>query len=158
MGMDLSGRGGSFRFNNTNWRHVLLLAHRYGWVPAGTEPPNFTVLAPNGTVDEGMTEQFCHSNGDWDGTYFTNDCQWVTDEDAANIAQALERALEDIPDEDTVDVLAESQSFDLGGIEVSGIDTELEKHLTPLDWFSGEYKQMVRDFIAYCRVGGFSIA
>ena len=104
-----------------------------------------------------MTEQFRHLYEDWDGYYFSNDCQWVTDEDAANIAQALERALEDVPDEDTVSVIRARRSFALGDGEVSGIDTELEKHLPPLDWFSGEGKRTVRDFVDYSRDGGFSI-
>lgn len=150
MGMDLLGRGVYFRYNHWYWSQVLLLAYRYGWKPAGTKIDHF------GKVDEEKWEQFRHLYEDWDGDYVSNECQWVTDEDAANIAQALERALEDIPDEDTVSVLAANQPCGLEGAGVRSIETELEKHLTPLDWFSGEEgKQMIREFIAFCRVGGF---
>lgn len=153
MGMDLLGRGVDFHFNWTNWRRVLELAYRYGWVPAGTELDHF------GKVDEELAEQYRHPYEDWDGTYFGNSFQWVTAEDAANIAQALERALEDIPDEDTVSELAARLSFELEGAGVRSIDKELEKRISVLDWFSGEEgKQFLREFIAFCRVGGFRIA
>jgi hypothetical protein len=32
---------------------------------------------------------------DWDGRYFGNEFQWVTEEDARNMADALERAVEE---------------------------------------------------------------
>ncbi len=106
-----------------------------------------------------MTEQFRHLYADWDGYYFSNDCQWVTDEDAANIAQALERALEDIPDEDTVGELAASQSPDHEDFdELIEKYPELEEYLTPPHLFDDEYRQYVREFIDYCRVGRFVIA
>jgi hypothetical protein len=153
MGMDLGGKGGYFRFNNATWREVLKLAYDYGWKPAGTEPGRW--IDEMGELDK----QMCPDPETWESMdYFSNGYQWVTDEDAGNIAEALERALEDIPDEDTVGVLAASLSFDPVGGEVSGIDTEQEKNLTPLDWFSGEYKQMVREFIDYCRAGEFFIS
>jgi hypothetical protein len=47
MGMDLSGKGGYFRFSNHRWRAALELAHEQGWEPDGTEPPEMTVYAPD---------------------------------------------------------------------------------------------------------------
>jgi hypothetical protein len=110
--MDLSGKCGYFRFNNGTWREVLKLAYDYGWKPAGTEPGRW--IDETGELDK----QLSANPETWDSIdYFSNSFQWVTDEDAANIARALERALEDFPNKDTV-----------------------------------------RDFVDYCRVGGFSIS
>src|SRR2546423_13839985 len=89
MGMDLCGAGGYAAWNWQGWRGVLELGHRYGWIPAGTEPP----LWDEGGPWDGRP---------WNGTYFCNDGQRVTAEDAHALADALERALPDIPDEDAV--------------------------------------------------------
>lgn len=93
MGMDLSGKGGSFRFNNATWREVLKLAYYYGWKPAGTEAGQW--IDPE--TGE-LIEQMSPDPETWESMdYFSNSFQWVTDEDAANIADALERALEAEP-------------------------------------------------------------
>lgn len=79
MGYDLSNVNNeelNFGFNSLSWRSVLQIAQRYGWKPAGT-------------VDQDEPE--------WDSTYFSNDGQTVTTEDATALADALERALDDIP-------------------------------------------------------------
>jgi hypothetical protein len=158
MGMDLSGAGGYFRFSITSWGHVLQLAHDHGWEPAGTEPPMITVYEPDGTVDEEGTRLHREAEEDWDGGYFWNSYQSVIDEDAANIADALERALDDVPDQPTVGMEAASRTHDLPGVgKIAVVGSEQSEYLTPLDWFSGEGKQQIREFIAYCRVGGFSI-
>jgi hypothetical protein len=100
MGMDLSGKGGYFRFSNHAWRAALLLAHEHGWEPAGTEAPEVTVYAPSGTtVDEEATWVERQASGDWYRAYFYNDGRLVTNEDARNIADALERALDLVPEE-----------------------------------------------------------
>src|SRR5215216_7117246 len=95
MGMDLSGAGGIERFSSTSWVKILELAYEYGWKPQGTELGQW--------CDE-HGEVICQLSPDadeWSTTYFSNDGQRVTDEDAANLANALQRALEDIPDFDT---------------------------------------------------------
>jgi hypothetical protein len=149
MGMDLRGAGGTERFSVTSWWKVLQLAQEYGWQPTGTQAPTFTLA--DGTVEavEG-----------WSGTYLSNSYQRVGDEDAANIAEALRRALGDIPDFDTdekwVD-LPPSNPFERmmaeKGFEMSGPNPSL----TPIEFFSGEAKQRVKDFIVYCQAGGFHI-
>jgi hypothetical protein len=160
MGMDLNGAGGYQRFSNTSWCKMLELAHMYGWKPAGTEPGQW--------VDQStgeLNEQMSPDPDEWDGSYFTNDFQWVADEDAAHIADALEQALDDIPDFDTNEKWVEYGSTNLPtspverslveeGFVVSGPN----ESLSSLEFFSGEDKQQVRDFIAYCRAGAFFIA
>ena len=160
MGMDLRGAGGAEWFSVTSWRKVLELAHEYGWKPAGTEPCRW-YDAETGELDEQMSPD----PDEWDGTYFSNDLQYVTDEDAANIADALERALDDIPDFDTAEKWVEltpsntPPSYPLEramveqGLEVFGPNLSL----TSVEFFSGEAKQKVKDFISYCRAGGFCI-
>jgi hypothetical protein len=73
MGVDLMGHSGA-SFNWQGWRSLLRVARVFGWQPAGTT-----------RSDE--------NEGDWDGSYFTNDLQGVTDEDAKAMARALFRAL-----------------------------------------------------------------
>jgi hypothetical protein len=67
------------------------LGHRYGWAPAGTEPPDPEYL------DDGHGHP-----AHWDGHYFRADGQRMTQADARALAQALERALGDIPDHDAL--------------------------------------------------------
>jgi hypothetical protein len=99
MGMDLSGKGGYFRFSINGWCAALVLAWEHGWEPAGTKAREVTVNAPDGaTVDEVRTRASRQYYANWGGGYFTNDFQVVCDEDA-NIADALKRALDYVPDE-----------------------------------------------------------
>jgi hypothetical protein len=142
MGMDLYGKGGDLWFSTHAWRYALELAHEHGWEPAGTEPP----------------EQYRQAAEDWDGSYFWNSYQSVTDEDAWSIADALERAYAHIPDEQTVGIRAATTYHELpSGEKIGGIGVETGEHLTPYDWYSGEAKQRIRELIGFCRAGGFSI-
>jgi hypothetical protein len=146
MGVDLSGAGGHQRFSHMSWHKVLDLACEYGWQPAGTELPRWH--------DEtgALIEQWSLDANEWDGGYSSNDGQYVTDEDAAHIADALQRALEDIPDFDTGERWAEYGPAD------QLTDPLARALMMPsLEFFSGEAKQHVRDFIAFCRAGGFCI-
>jgi hypothetical protein len=151
MGMDLSGSGGDFHHSIATWRMVLTLAKDHGWEPAGTEPPEFTFFREDGTVDEEETEAFRKRYEDWEApNYYTNDFQWVTDEDAANIADALERALTQVPDEKTIAMKAATTPC--------GVRSDVFEHLTPLDWFSGgDGKAHIRVFINFCQTGAFCI-
>jgi hypothetical protein len=76
MGVDFISDHGDTSFNWPAWRGCFELALAFGWKPAGTVAP-------------------CDYDGPgrWDGTYFRNDLQAVTDEDASALAVALRRAL-----------------------------------------------------------------
>ena len=78
----LAGPHGRHFFTDTESRTLLQMARDYGWVPAGTEPP------------EGQDEL------SWDRTYITPRGQRVNAEDAARFAGAIERAITDIPNGD----------------------------------------------------------
>src|SRR5215217_4990890 len=136
MGVDLMNANGDYkRFNWSNWRALLELAYEYGWKPAGTAPPQWQYLDHDGNVDHERTKAYWWCEEDWSGTYFYNERQWVTEEDAANIAEALERTLEDIPDEQTDE--------DVQAVELDPwVDIEPESFgndapLSPVDGFGG---------------------
>jgi hypothetical protein len=82
MGIDLSNKYGDwFRASFGAWGDLLQMANKHGWEPAGTRTPvHWDVDGPK------PAEEWC-------GTYFSNDGQWVTDDDARNIASALRKAL-----------------------------------------------------------------
>lgn len=164
MGMDLSGEGGYYRFSNVAWGKVLELARQYGWEPAGTMAPPSTVHNADGTVDMELTQGYRKAYANWDGNYHINARQWVTDEDAANIADALERALDDIPDFDTDEKVKEYTPDTPTGDPVLQMLAQMglggvgpDDSLSPVEFFSGAAKEKVWGFIAYCRAGGFSI-
>jgi hypothetical protein len=119
MGMDLHrGHRGSpdddtFEFirprysaNVAGWAWLIKNAEDWGWEPAGTLPP--------------LTREADGRDWRWSGTYWTNDGQRVTAEDAAAWAAALERGL-------------------------------------PYPGEAGRWRELVAEFIAYCRGGGFEI-
>jgi hypothetical protein len=82
MGMDLIGHGGA-GFSWHIWRGCLGVAFAFGWEPAGTRAPDPQEWE-NGPVA---------SVENWDGTYFSNAYQEVTDDDARALGLALHRAL-----------------------------------------------------------------
>ncbi|MCX6927043.1 MAG: hypothetical protein NT154_28135 [Verrucomicrobia bacterium] len=74
----ISHSGESFGVGVGSWLCLLVIAQNYGWQPSGT-------LAPAGFV------------GEWNGTYRYNQGQRVSAEDAQGLAEALRRALPDLP-------------------------------------------------------------
>lgn len=75
MSMDLfSIKGVYFYLNNSDWATILKNAFDNGWKPQGTVRGGLYEIDPK-----------------WDGNYFLNEGQWVEAEDAAKIANALER-------------------------------------------------------------------
>ena len=145
MSVTLSHHGDHYYIQNLGWVNLLKLAYEYGWEPAGTELLLADVVYVNGKVDYEATERFNapRKDYDWDGSYFGSDFQFVTDEDAANIADALERAIDDIPNQ---------QAYTRRDIRGDRIYS-----MSPKAYFSGADKQRVETFIEFCRGGGFMI-
>ena len=80
MGYDIEGEGGRpFRANGFGWTYLLTLARDNGWEPMGTTMSGFDDSRPP---------------SDWNGGYCSNDFQRVEEEDASNMANALEKALQ----------------------------------------------------------------
>jgi hypothetical protein len=136
MGFDLMSHanGNYFRWNLIDWPKVLALGRMFGWRPAGT-----IRYAEDGSPDPG-----------WDGGYVTNDLQVVSTEDAAALADALERALGDIPDTPQI------RTRTIAGMAVLNLDDAV--NASPLLFFSlPGAKDHLRRFIDFCRAGAFSI-
>ena len=126
------------------WGKLLRLAQSYGWVPAGT------------MLDE--------PDVGWNGGYQTNDRQRATADYARNLADALSRALHDLPADDkrrsvTIPVELPRSFHNLPDNPIiEGIALEDIERLTPLDWFGGdEGRESVQKYIGLCSAGEFVI-
>ncbi len=109
MGYCISGRDESLdqRFNIWGWRSLFTLALYFGWEPQGT----VSKIWKNNKTGELVGHQDydpdkCKdgewvNDDDWDGSYFYNDWQEITADDAQNLAEALEKALEYMSDNKT---------------------------------------------------------
>jgi hypothetical protein len=77
----------------------------------------------------------------------------VTDDDARNLAAALERSLDDIPDHDAID--HKTRPIE----EMPGLRAVIDDDVSPIEWFSGKAKIKLQHFIeAWKREGGFRIS
>lgn len=94
---------------------------------------------PMGTRVPSMTEIHGFDTESWDGTYLTNDGQIVVTEDALALGIALEQSLDDIPDFNL-----EDYPLDLNRVN-------------PFEYFAGDEKQRLTDFVKFCRLGSFLI-
>ncbi|HLO28436.1 MAG TPA: hypothetical protein VK249_04840 [Anaerolineales bacterium] len=94
---------------------------------------------PQGTRPPSITELHDLNIEDWDGNYLTNDGQIVAAEDALSLAIALEKSLDDIPD------------FNLDYYLL-----DLNK-VNPFEYFAGDRKRELADFIKFCQLGSFII-
>ena len=142
-------------FSKQFWAKALELARLYGWQPLGTRP------TPG--ID------FSNLGADWLGTYLTNDGQIVTAEDAYALAAALERSLDDIPDTGIerdwdFSVWLETDLPEwFSPTERKLIEEELQDGLLdimgtpPLEFFAGDEKPHLVQFIRFCRLGSFKI-
>ena len=134
---------------------ALELARLYSWKPMGTRPPSHL--------------DFYKIGAEWDGSYLTNDGQTVKAEDALSLATALERALDDIPNDNLpTDWNSMFQPEDdlpewLSPEERAIIEEELQDGLldimgmSPMDYFAGDEKRHLKEFIRFCRLGSFEI-
>jgi hypothetical protein len=141
-------------FSRQFWAKALELAGLYGWQPKGTRPPAQLDLY--------------ELNTEWLGTYLTNDGQIVKTEDAFLMAAALEKSLEHISDFNKIDWNAIFRLDDdlpewLSLEEQAFMEEELHDSLLdimgthPLEFFAGDEKQHLEEFIRFCRLGSFKI-
>ncbi len=140
-------------FSRQFWAKALELAQVYGWKPQGTRPPTH--------ID------FYDLCAEWDGRYLTNDGQTVKAEDARALAAALERSLDDIPNENAPNDWNSLVQFEddlpewLSPEEREFIEEELQDGLldimsmNPREYFAGNEKQYLKQFIRFCRLGSF---
>ena len=141
MSFDLLGRNESIRLPANTWRMMMELARTYGWQPAGTEAPAIR--------DE--DDDLVYDPLDWSGSYTTAEYQNVTDEDAENLAAALEYALLDIPNTPGIKLDAPGTFAGVRGVDVT-------TKTNPVEFFSGPIgRGHVEEVIRLCRAGGFEI-
>jgi hypothetical protein len=142
-------------FSKQFWAKALELARMYGWRPLGTRP------TPG--ID------FSKLGVDWPGTYLTNDGQIVSAEDAYALATALESSLDDIPDarieaDWNLSLWLEADLPEwFSPTERELVEEELQDGLldimgtSPLEFFAGDEKPYLVQFIRFCRLGSFEI-
>jgi hypothetical protein len=153
MGMHLVNKQqNEYGFSVMSWYKVLNLAFMCGWIPAGTLPP-----ADYDDDEAGDTEY-----REWDGRYHSGEGQWITREDALAFAAALEAGLDDIPDLDLGEPIRKPirfGEFDMYLNEEETIERVATRYTkNPFEYFSGpQRKTRLRDFIAFCRQGGFMV-
>ena len=145
----------SRKFSRQFWAKALELARIYGWKPMGTRPPS--------------THDFHSLNADWNGTYLTNDGQGIKAEDALSLALAIESALDDIPDDNIEmdwnpklwieDDLPEWLSPEEREMIEDGLEEELldVMGIHPLEYFAGDEKYHLKQFIRFCKLGSFVV-
>ena len=142
-------------FSKQFWAKALELAILYGWQPKGTRAPAYF--------------DSYEIDADWHGMYLTNDGQTVKTEDAFLLAAALEKSLEHIPEvRPRIDWNPELWVEDdlpewLSPEERELMEEELQDSLLdimgvhPLEFFAGDEKRHLKEFIRFCRLGSFEI-
>ena len=73
------------------WEAITILAREHGWEPEGTEWDGW--FDPDDPLDEQRQSELAQL---WDGSYFSNEGQFVNEGDAKNLFSALEKAKEEI--------------------------------------------------------------
>ena len=128
------------------WQKLMELARIYGWEPAGTREP------PEWEGDE--------DGGPWQGDYDLFAGEWVTVGDAHALIEALERALDDLPDHPMPNRIIETEIEEIdrdGDVSISFHIIEANKSLNLFEIFGGQYKSELIAFIHFARRGGFHI-
>jgi len=150
MGYDLNNSNGKyFRWNMWGWAEVFNLACSYGWIPKGTE------IHPCSKDRFDSFEDFEDYKRNHEGTYFSNDGQMVSSEDARAFSNALESSLDDIPDE-KLDKRKSVPIDDKFMKERAKIWNQEKSTLVVR--FSGESnKSYLKEFIEFLRDGAFYI-
>ena len=146
----------SRKFSRQFWGKALGLAQSYGWKPLGTCPPGLPGFRGLQAV--------------WTGTYLTNDGQTVLTKDALSLANALAKALDDIPDmgiemdwnprfwieDDLPEWLSPAEK---ALIRDGLVDHEYNVSvILPFEYFAGDAKQNLIEFIRFCMLGEFVIS
>ena len=113
-----------FSFGIREWHKTVELAENYGW-------------SPKGTVENRIMKSFAGKWDNWNGNYFAFDCQLVEEDDAINLAQALKKALSDIPNRRP---------------------KKISDKMTLLEFWSGKgFVSYLKRFIRFCEEGIFII-
>jgi hypothetical protein len=179
--MTLERDGKKFEVDLASWHFALELGRRYGWLPAGTDPPDDPDLEESAADllegdddedDEDEVDTFEEDDEDeedgaplcdgWPWDYVDNAGRKVTEEDARLWADALEQALPDIPDHCATDHKPDAYPMPAAMAPLlrdmsNDSLPDPSQFVNALEWFSGARKQGLRDLIAFYRQGGFAV-
>jgi hypothetical protein len=147
MTIDLHNGLSAFHLTRNDWNKLLELGQRYGWQPAGTEPPPWD--------EPDMRAAYADRNG-----VYTS----VNNVDARALAAALEWALPDVADQ----ILPSEHSPTPATTPLPPLDAFTrvsppagfkEARDTPrsADFSAGFSKQRLIEFVAFAKRGHFSI-
>ena len=138
MGMDLSGRGGYFRWTTSSWFDLLEIAIDFDWEPLGTGPPRGTLKA------------------DWEhGSYVVNQGQLFYARDALAFANCLEQAVEAFSAGKVKKRTPAGRAFTrLTSMPSSGKNKKTRSTPPPVNVAALD---AIREFIVFCRMGSFRI-
>lgn len=131
-----------FEINNRGWRRIFRLALMFGWEPHGTQY--------NTSSLEIM---------DWDqNNYFTNDGQVVTQDDAIELANAIDQAITKLEEEDPDDN-PEKFGNDWENEMALRCDYALRIGLKNPGYifFDISWSKKLTEFVEFCRQGEFTI-
>lgn len=82
----------------------------------------------------------------------------LTAEQARGLADALAEAIDDIPGHDArAHKLRPCPWAGPGAAERGWLEEDPLWPLSPLEWWSGEDKEFIRELVAFCRRGGFRV-
>ena len=160
--MDLRGAGGTERLGHTSWSQLLQLASEYGWQPAGTQENESLLrsrLEAGGVPEDEIDRKAALAMLEWDGDYWCNNYQIVTHEDAQNLAEALVRALEELPADNLLDVYEEKMAVTTNAgdeIVVATLPSIIADEAKPVDYWSGSAAR-IRKLITFFEAGSFMI-
>ena len=95
--------------NIMGWQSLIGLARVFGWEPQGTVLMSWKdnntgeMFPPVCFDDKKCKDGQWVKDDDWPGSYCTNDWQEITTDDAKNFAEALERALEYLSGDNSIE-------------------------------------------------------
>lgn len=145
MALIMRGAAGEFVWNHHGWAALVRLAWEHGWRPIGTLPP-----------EHWDTETDNTTYSDWPrADYGTPRGQRVRDRDARELAAALRKCLDDLPNHDALGE-GGAKIRDLPGYPVWH-RTPSGEPASPFELFGGVNKPRYRAFIEFCEGGGFEI-
>ncbi len=166
MGVDLMSEAGgpSFMANWYGWRWLFDLACRYGWEPQGTIYPDIDYFRRNypDTPESDLDPDYAKT---WNGGYFTNDEQLVTAEDALEMAKAIEKYLSEPHSREggPMELFFDETIYESAGDLKEAIAEAFYNCKSQLHSQEGRTvepdfpEEYLREFIAFCRRGGFRI-
>jgi hypothetical protein len=161
--MELRGGGGVIRMNMASWYFALELGKRYGWEPRGTlRPRPRGRRAGRAGLGDGSTYRPHTGQHAWYNSYVGLHGRRVTRADARAWAGALEAALPDVPGHDAT--AHKPRAYPVPAAMARMLhdmpDDDLpdpSQYVRAFEWFSGPRKTLLKEFIAFCRWGGFAI-